>query len=331
MINYEYNWKKINYDKIFPLNDVFDDEIVEEGWEFAGKIDDFAVFKRAYENDIECGIDNIEYELDKINSKLEELKSREVVLIGLVQALVEKFCPDSEFLLSLKANMGLENNSPEKNIPSVKSQIVKEKNTVTNHDSDIQTTKEECNNIVKQESFVKDNIISDFADEHIEKIMNGYQDEDKSLGLFAIIVGFGVLLPYSTIEYHHRYMIKALYRYYTKNQDEKIVDCFVEALNIASMYLSSPITIKQLNEITESSISIADGIDAFFDIIIAQLDFEKNTTSPFKVSQISEFIKIFMEQIKNNTDLYDNIELMAKIEQYSKCIQQKHNLEFSVY
>ena len=54
-------------------------------------------------NGSEYKLNCIEYELEKINNKLDELQTRDTILIGLVQALVEKINPDSQFLLSLKA------------------------------------------------------------------------------------------------------------------------------------------------------------------------------------------------------------------------------------
>jgi hypothetical protein len=169
MTKFEYWWKKIDCSRYggYRLNNLFDDEIVDEGWEFVSIIDgDVALFKRVADSDAEYTLSNIECELENINNKLNEVISSNVVLVGLVQALVERFCPDSQFLLSLKSSMKLTNNSLENNIPIVNSQDVEEKKTVTNYDSDIKLTKEKCNITVNQEPFAEDNTISNLANKH---------------------------------------------------------------------------------------------------------------------------------------------------------------------
>ncbi len=227
-----------------------------------------------------------------LDERLATLQKQQMILTGLLQSLAEKICPDAPFVQSLQAELAAA--SKEQAAP------------VT----------------IAGETFAEDPKIAGFADEHMELIMKGYEEEDKSLNLFAVLVGFGFTLPLQTPKDHQRYMMKALYRYYEKHTDEKLAECYTAALQKASRYLSSPESIQQLNGATKASLTIAEAADTFFNIAITQLEFEKQSIAPFKVSQVADFVKAFVEHMLTEPTVLSDDALTAKIKAYLATLHQ---------
>lgn len=272
----------------------------KNGWELMDESSTEMRFKRVVEDNPSEQLAQLRNTLGNIANEIAEINYKETLRLALLQDLVEKLYPESKALAALK----LEFEGVEKS--EVKPNECKKEPVVIDPEIDAQTKK--------------------FADEHVEEQLDGYEDSDKSLELFTIIVGFSRLLPLQTIDSHHRYMIEALYRFYNKNPNDKIKDCYIRAINRMALYLSTPDTISQLNEIAKTSMTIEEATDAFFNIAIKQLAFEKDGTAPFVVNEMEEFLQIFVKQIKENPELSEDKDLTAKIRKYANHILQEYAL-----
>ena len=168
--------------------------------------------------------------------------------------------------------------------------------------------------------------LRDVADEYVAEQLEGYENCDKSFELFIGILGVSSLLPCQSEDGHRRNMIEALYRVYNKNPNDKIKDCYIRAINRMALYFSSPDAFSQLKNVANTSMTIGKATDVFFDIAIMQLAFEKDGTAPFAVDEMEEFLQIFVKQIKENPELSEDKDLIAKIRKYANHIRQEYSL-----
>ena len=108
MAQFQYRWIDLSKD-FYAYGKICD--WGQDGWELVCIYNDIAYFKRPYCG-AETSLDNIDNEITELKDKVEELtkqlKYRDAILIGLVEALAEKFCPDSKFLASFKDEMELD-------------------------------------------------------------------------------------------------------------------------------------------------------------------------------------------------------------------------------
>ena len=168
--------------------------------------------------------------------------------------------------------------------------------------------------------------LRDVADERVAEQLEGYENCDKSFELFISILGFSDLLPCQNEDGHRHNMIEALYRFYNKNPNDKIKDCYIRAINRMALYFSSSDAISQLKKIVQTSMTIEEATDVFFNIAIKQLAFEKDGTAPFVVDEMEKFLQVFVKQIKENPELPENKDLIAKIRKYADHILQEYGL-----
>lgn len=246
--------------------------------------------------------------LSNFNTKIEQIKYTETVVLALLQDIAEKICPESPALADLKQLMSAANADTETETPASKTE---------------ETVAEE-----PRENPEENDMLAGFADEHIEAAFAGYEDEDKTLDLFARLAGLAGLLPHQSAENHFSYMIQAVYRFYNKEQNEKIKACYCRTLNAMACYFSSPATIETLNTMAVTPMTVSSATDIFFGIAIKQLAFEQSNNSPFVVDEMNEFIRMFVDQITENSDLSSDGELMKKIENYTKYIEEKFGFKF---
>ena len=168
--------------------------------------------------------------------------------------------------------------------------------------------------------------LRDVADERVAEQLEGYENCDKSFELFISILGFSDLLPCQNEDGHRHNMIEALYRFYNKNPNDKIKDCYIRAINRMALYFSSPDAISQFKAIVNTSRTIEETTDAFFNIAIKQLAFEKDGTAPFVVDEMEKFLQVFVKQIKENPELSEDKNLIAQIRKYANHILQEYGL-----
>ena len=168
--------------------------------------------------------------------------------------------------------------------------------------------------------------LREVADERVAEQLEGCENCDKSFELFVDILGFSSLLPCQNEDGHRHNMIEAFYRVYNKNPKDKIKDCYIRAINRMALYFSSSDAISQLKKIVQTSMTIEEATDVFFNIAIKQLAFEKDGTAPFVVDEMEEFLQIFVKQIKENPELPENKDLIAKIRKYANHILQEYGL-----
>lgn len=360
--------KKFRYTKI-KMPDYYDaqdikrtlNEYGEKGWELMEREGDTFFFKRTieepqktYYSEIEETIGVLSTGFVALGKEFSSLQAKENIIIGLLQELAEKFCPDSKILQSLKAQMEVDSNpdfkvnlsTPSESAPEIKEDITKNETDLSfdssvreietadakgNETPETQETEntEETVSQKDTESLIDEYTLG-FADQHIEHVMKDYQHEDKSPFLFSIMCGFGGILPQQSIQSHCEHMVKALYRYYEKNSsDKKIKECFENALSNCASYLSSPATIDLFNEISDSAVTVEEASDIFFSIVSAQLQQEKNGTAPFTIDETADHIKSYMDEIKTNSDTCDNEELISKTEEHLKSLRENFGLELS--
>lgn len=252
-------------------------------------------------------------EVRAIRRELSMLKAGNTILSGLLQALVEKFCPDSPFLLSLKEEMGPDAGAPEQSAAAKKNEG---KESLAGGE------------VAEEEKpFSEDARISGFADEHVERILNGYQDEDKSLELFSVLIGLAGHLPLCSGREHPCYLLKALYRYYSARKDERIAECLRETMKKTALYCSSPGVLAQLNEISGASMTVAEAAEAFFALVTAQLAFEKSGEAPFAVAELEECLGSFAQRVKNDPELQGDEALAETVEEKLNYLRERYGLD----
>lgn len=253
------------------------------------------------DGETEFYLEQINDVLSDLNKRIEQVRYTESIILALLQDIAEKVCPDSLALLDLKQLM-----SEAKSDTEPKTPVAKE----------------------TQEQPKTNDMIAGFADEHIEVAFAGYENEDKTLDLFARLAGLAGFLPHQSAEDHFAYMIQAVYRFYNKELNEKVKECYCKAINSMACYFSSPATIETLNTMAVNAMTVSSATDIFFGVAIKQLSFEQSNDSPFVVEEMSEFINIFVNQVNENPDLSSDNELMAKIEKHIKYIKQEFGLNF---
>ena len=165
---------------------------------------------------------------------------------------------------------------------------------------------------------IPNDLLQSFADEYIELAMNGYSSEDRSMDLFSIllIVKIKSTLPKDQC---YQYLLKSLYNYYTKNQDEKIELCYSDAIDKLVSCLSSKENIKTLTSYMDS-LTVEKSIDIFFEIIQTELDYQKVHLSPFKTLKIAESIQMFKKNIKRDPVLSAKREIISSVEKRADLI-----------
>lgn len=334
MATFRYGYRRLardDYDGTLNLSEILDGfgEWGAEGWELVCIKEDVAFFKKRTYSEEENALSNIDYDLERVLERLRSLESRETILIALLQDLVEKINPDSVALAALKLET-----APEEAPVAPRAEAEEEETTAeategeaVKEDAPEEAVKEDAPEEEAPESRPTDYLIPGFADEHIELVMRGYEEEDKSLELFSRLVGYGGLLPTQSATGHYTHMLEALYRYYENDPNEKIAVCFKDALNRMALYLSSTGTLETLNKIAHASVTVAEGTDAFFYILSAELANERSGKSPFRVAEIKEFIEIFAGKIKEDPELYEDEALVDKLRAHIARVQQKFDID----
>ena len=161
-------------------------------------------------------------------------------------------------------------------------------------------------------------MMQSFADEFVELAMKGYAYEDRSMDLFTILL---IVKQKSVIpkEQCYQYLLKSLYDYYAKNQDEEIEVCYSKAIDKLVYYLSSKESIETLKNYVDT-LTIESSVDFFFEIIQAELDYQKSHLSPFKTLKIAEAIKMFKKCIRKDPVLSTKRVLIASVEKRTDLI-----------
>ena len=281
-------------------------QLGRDGWEFAyhnvreGKV----LFKKTVDDREEQ--DNlISAELMALANELEQIKTRETVLVSLLQALVKKFAPDAEALAMLE---GIEIEPQQTAAPAA------------GEEADENAVSEEA------EAEQLDEMTLQFADERMEVVQRN-QGEDRAMSLLVALVGMGGLLPLQTNESHYRYMLEALYRSYRSTGDKSLEETYMQTLNMIAGYLASPGVIESLNQIAKASMTIEDGADTFFGILITELEQEKRGNSPFALQIAGELIGTYQTQLARSPELQENGELTEKVSRYLDRIRQEYGVD----
>ena len=343
------------------------DRLGLDGWELVSSSGSQMRFKRV-EEDNNYSRNNFQYEnttyysaeLERIISvistgfvaigkEMQELKTREIILTGLLQALVEKFCPDSEFLQSLKAEMGLAdtplakadspevsvesvaetNNGNDVSIPSGISDVKAEKieATSSNLSNEAQLSGEngptenglDINNPIIPEQIVE------LATECVESALRNYKEEDCTMGFMAMLVANISLMEPCAMRCQE--MIAALYRFYYKNnQDEKIKDCYANTLQGMALYFSCYESISLLQQ-GAPHLTPGYGATVFFELLLAELKNNQEAKSPFSIDTIPEMINTYVTQLKQDSELSKDDKLIAEVKEFVIKIQKQYNIE----
>lgn len=139
------------------------------------------------------------------------------------------------------------------------------------------------------------------ADQFIEQALDGREDDDCSMKLFAFI-----LLSTGNLSTHPyapscQYMLKALYRYYEKNPDEKIESYYSTVIDNMACWFSSKENFEAIKTAGEyDSLTPELGISMFFEIIQTELQHQKLGISPFKTLKIADSINQFVKGIRRD-------------------------------
>ena len=146
------------------------------------------------------------------------------------------------------------------------------------------------------------------ADIRIEKVMEFYKNENNDMVLYLALMGdsFWKLEVTPGAGHNYYYIIEAIYRYYLKNPEDRIDEYFSN-------------TIKHM---AKHSFSLRD-ITNFLNIVIAELDNEKQKISPFKINVV-EILKIFSERLKIEPKLYNEGDIIEKVGEYDGYLNQNH-------
>ena len=280
-------------------------QLGRDGWEFAyHNVREGTVLFKKTVDDREEQDNLISAELMALANELEQIKTRETVLVSLLQALVKKFAPDAEALAMLE---GIEKEPQQTAAPAA------------GEEADEKAASQE-------EAEQLDEMTLQFADERMEVVQRN-QGEDRAMSLFVALVGMGGLLPLQTKESHYRYMLEALYRSYRSTEDKSLEETYMQTLNMIAGYLASPGAIESLNQIAKASMTIEDGADTFFGILITELEQEKRGNSPFVLQTAGELIGTHQTQLARSPELQENGELMEKVSRYLDRIRQEYGVD----
>ena len=165
---------------------------------------------------------------------------------------------------------------------------------------------------------ISNDLIQSFADEYIELAMKGYVHEDRSMDLFTILL-IGKINSTLPKDQCYQYLLKSLYDYYAKNQDEKIEVCYSNAIDNMVYYLSSKESIETLKTYADD-LTIESSIDIFFDIVQTELCYQKDHLSPFKTLKLAEVIQMFEKNIKKDPVLSAKRVIISSVEKRADLI-----------
>lgn len=146
------------------------------------------------------------------------------------------------------------------------------------------------------------------ADVRIEKVMELYNEQKNDMVLYLALSGasFWKLEITPGAGHNYYYIIEAIYRYHKKNPGDKIDEYYYN-------------TIKKM---ANSSFNIY-AVTQFLNILMAELDYEKQKVSPFQINAL-EILKIFKERLRTEPKLYEKSEIIEKVGEYDKYINQNH-------
>jgi hypothetical protein len=89
--------------------------------------------------------------------------------------------------------------------------------------------------------------------------------------------------------------------------------------------LNSSENIKFLQTVKEF-LTPFNSVTSFFEMIIAELGFQKDGTSPFKNLELKEFIDIFIRGFKKDTELSSNIKLVKTVNYYVDQLREEYDI-----
>ena len=122
------------------------------------------------------------------------------------------------------------------------------------------------------------------------------------------------------------YMLGALYKYYETTNDCRTEECYNTALNVLAVNLNSSENIKALQTVN-TFLTPSISITSFFELIIAELELEKDGTSPFKNLELKEFVDIFIRGFKNDAELSANNALVKIVDFYVAQLRDEYNIQ----
>lgn len=143
------------------------------------------------------------------------------------------------------------------------------------------------------------------------RVENVEQSENPYIVLFLALNGSGAYKLENRPGYGHRYdhIIRAIYRYDEKNPQFNIEKHYIDALRFICEKISSTY---------ESS-------SKFFLYIIEELGNQKEGISPFKRDTYVQILESFMEQVKNRPYMFEDRQIVMKINEYLIYVQNNYH------
>lgn len=164
----------------------------------------------------------------------------------------------------------------------------------------------------KDEPEILEDIIDQFAYDRIELAMKQYREDGNDLSLFGILF----LCPKHPIKEYFPNMLRAIYRYYKSNPNEKMKEYYIIMLDQAASYLSSSNNINILKTLVSGDVEI-EPFD-FFELALTEMDYEQREISPFTINEINELVTMFIDRAEQDPYFTENKERMEKLEAYKR-------------
>ena len=171
--------------------------------------------------------------------------------------------------------------------------------------------------------FEENETLAVLADQRVELAMSYDDEETAAMSLFASFGGAAGKLGDGTDNYN--YILNALYRYYKNNPDERVEKIYQRTLNLtASLALSDNIkSIQSLIEFLTPEVAA----EWLFNMVMSEMYYRNGEVSPFESIDLKDLVEYYLDGIKNDVEFYADIEVLDKIREYVKILQERYEMD----